>query len=476
MSSINVAFSYFDKTNLFDPAEINDSNQAILIENIFGKLLYFDDKGNYIPDIPNRFYINDSELHFVFDGNSKTNLGRPITPRDFEYSFKRSMILSKNTHANLKEFICDGEELNSLEDKCEGLVSTADKLILKVKNKAYIPFLLQVLASVDFVALHSESYEHKYPFKIISVSETTGPYYIEKYDTQGRTIQMVLKSNRYNKFISKDSLDTVHLIDLGNFKLDQLIQNEEIDVIPTNISVSEKTIEKFAKNWNLYQTNAILTGYLRVSKTALSKFSTSELFYVADKIKKKMFEKFPLPIGAKETYQYFQESGVQNVNKLDLEKYKLSRSKVVKPKNKIEFLAYEGLRSKFEIFSEIEEINLNWIDYSPISSDESIWGDMHLLYVDSSFNEDLTLTTYNFSVGTFDYSKDKAYEWRKNYMNKENFFDRIRMVNDLQMEMLEKGKVIPLFVAPYSVLTKKGLAADINKLVASTYFWQIRIE
>jgi hypothetical protein len=476
MEKLKIAFSYMEYNNLFDPSEVNDANQAILIENIFGKLIYFNEKGEYIPDLSSRYYIENDELRFEFDGKSKTSKGKVIKPSDFERSFKRSMILSKNTHANLKEYICYEDNLKNLDDKCSGIYSTENELVFKLKNKSYLPLVLQVLASVDFVLLPPNIYEESYPFKIKinELDDTSGPYFISHFENNNQKISITLQSNKSNRFIDDSSFEKIELIDIADQSLEDFIFNNKINAIPTNISVSQSLYEKIKNKWNIDFTNPILTGYLRVSNEALKKFSLSEIFYLAEKIKSKMFEKYPLPIGANETYQYFQESGAENIDTNGLENYKNLRKKIKKPEKQAIFLAYDDLRSRFEIFEEIPDLSIKWINYSPITKDETKWGDMHLLYVDSAFHEDITLINYDFSSGTFDYSDKKAKMWRKRFIEMASFEERKKMVNELQFEMLKKGKVIPLFVSPYSILATKNIKININKHLASTYFWNFK--
>lgn len=129
---LRVAFPYNRPATAYEPTKIHLAPEYIFLENVFSPLVELSkENGTPIAGVAKSFEWKDGELHLTLRDNFKTVDGIEITAKDVEFSLKRLLLLSENTHGNFKGLICPNESLESIEDHCSGIATEGNTVILK---------------------------------------------------------------------------------------------------------------------------------------------------------------------------------------------------------------------------------------------------------------------------------------------------------------------------------------------------------
>ena len=92
-------------------------------------------------------------------------------------SFKRLMILSRNTHGDFKSLVCPEVELKSVFDDCPRMEIEGNTLILTPRYRSDL--LVGMLSAIDFAIIPRKSFDPE-SLKITDYRNTSGPYYVDQ--------------------------------------------------------------------------------------------------------------------------------------------------------------------------------------------------------------------------------------------------------------------------------------------------------
>jgi len=204
---LKVAFPYAKPARFYEPTRIHLSPEYSFLENTYSTLVELSPEDASVQKgvAESWEWIND-ELVFTIRKDLKTIDGLPITAQDAEFSLKRLLVKTQNTHGNLKDLVCGAASIKSIDVVCEGLRSSENKLFLKVSGKSI--FILPMLSGIDFAIIPKSSVALK-TLDIIDYRNTSGPYYVEKDSEEGK-IQLVANQNHYH--YSKDIPQKIKLV------------------------------------------------------------------------------------------------------------------------------------------------------------------------------------------------------------------------------------------------------------------------
>ena len=308
--TLRVAFPYKKKATEYDPIKIQLAPDYIFLENIFSTLIELSkDKGAPTSSIAKSFSWIGNELHFEIRDDLYTIDGYKITAKDVEFSLKRLLILSKNTHGNLKDLICPQGPLKAISESCRGIAIDGNKIILKPNVKT--PFLLKMLASIDFAILPIPSVDLE-TLKIKDYRNTSGPYYVEADDGNGN---ILLAANKNHFHFNKSIPQKIQMIPSGMSGVpDSLAQFKanKVDFITTIDRASFEEVIQFSKvnsQSKLHQTLDIKTYVAVYTEKGMKRFSTEERLGIGKKLKRIFLQDYKAISAYKPTDQFFPAHG-----------------------------------------------------------------------------------------------------------------------------------------------------------------------
>lgn len=454
-----------------DPAEVQSANQGILVDNLFSRLVEYDNSGQIQAGVASKFYWEGNSLVFEFGTKARTLSGHNIDADDAATSLRRLLKLDSNTHINLKLFLCDINSIEEVFRDCDAIKVKNNKLLLTPNNPKFKPFLLKALTSIDFGIIPVQQIDKK-TLAILDLKETSGAYYLDYQDDQ----KWILKTNiHYN--IKKTTPKEIVLVNLaGNDIWDHFVENK-IDVVTTLNTVDTDILKriKTIPNLSISETMDIRLFFIKFSPKAIRDFTSEQRLYLGERFRNVMKEKYKLPISNKPTNQFFLDLGYGHLSTEQEQKISSLRqnSKPGVFSRKPKFYLYKSLEKKFAPFKEIQEIDPQLTDLRPYMQKAEDRLDVYTGNTDTAYEESLAVLGYNFTQGTFGLNEAQATEWIEKYIDTDDEQKRFLMIQDLHYETLVNGITVPLFKAPYTAVARNHFKVNLSKIFASTQFWSI---
>ena len=332
---LRVAFPSDKPASDYEPTQIHFDSQYIFLENIFSPLVEFDKIGTLRGGVAEHADWVGNELRLTIRHGLKTENGTPITAADVIFSLKRLLVLSSNTHGNFKDLVCPGVQLKTVEDDCPDLKQDGDVVIIKAKKRE--PFLLPMLAAIDFAIIPRSSTDPN-TLKIINYKETSGPYYVANDDGHGH---IELKLNPYSYHAAKDIPQVVELVPemTAESSLNALL-NDEVDLITTVDAARAEKVLPFAEKhpeFRLHTTKDIRETFLLFTARGLKELSINERRFIANKIRQIFSEIYKNTPGYSPVDTFFPSFSDVGLNAREqAEINKLKQLKGAKPERPIE--------------------------------------------------------------------------------------------------------------------------------------------
>lgn len=488
-SELRVAFPYFYSANFYDPIRITLAPQYALLENLYSPLVELSPKGDLQGSIAEDFNWVENELQFKIRHNLKTVDGYIITAKDVEFSLKRLMVLTGNSHGNLKDILCPDVELKSINDNCPNLEVRSDYLIVLKPEKKDV-FLVKMLTAIDFAIIPEKCVDKK-TLKIIDYRNTSGPYYVEKDSDKG---DLVLAANKLHYHYSKKIPQIVKLVpspkENENSSLEDF-KNNKIDFITEADSIKSDKIIEYAQsdsNATLHATANIRMYVASFTQRGLKQLTDDQRFFLGNSLKQ-IYNNIFLSRGLyQESYQFFPtfgEGGISEENKTILsQKYKDALDKIKELPLDIPLrVGYIRMGDMQEIEKAFKEKYKNAKFFetkrsllSKLDLNDEQMPDLILSGPDTGFLEDIGLISYTLNMGILGLSKKEASDWLKDYMNNLDKTDRIKKLQQLHFESLIKPSIIPLMSAPYVALVRKSWKPKLPKYFANNSLWLLEKE
>ena len=481
--TLRVAFPYKRKVTEYEPTKIHLAPEYIFLENIFSPLIELSkDKGVPISAIAKSFYWVNNELHFEIRDDLYTVDGYKITAKDAEFSLKRVLILSKNTHGNLKDLICAGKTLKNISEPCHSMEVRGNKLILKPERQK--PFLLKMLAAIDFAIIPIPSMDSE-TLKIKDYKNTSGPYYVKEDDGEGNILLMANEGHfHFNKAIPRK----IKLVPSGMDGVPNSVtqfKEEKVDFITTIDRLSLEEIVKFSEKSSetkLHRTLNIRTYTVFYTPKGVRRLDAKKRLSIG-KTLKKIFREHYKPTSIYEpTDQFFPAHGdgglTEDLKKLSKEIYKKTEDIQDGSGVHLSILGFGSLKGFAPVIEKsLLKIKVTRDRNAPAFnkySKESEMPDMFLAATDVGFMEDIGLITYSINAGLFGFEKVEGQRWLKQYMEILDKEERLKKLRALHFKALSEGILIPLVSTPYVALIRKPWKMELSQIYGNSQLWFIK--
>lgn len=463
MENLKIGYAYFKSESELDPANIQTIYQSNLIENIYSRIIEYDNDGQIICSLCDKFWMDGKVLNIQFSNNIITKSGDIIGAEDAYISLKRLLDLNSNTHGNLLYFI-DG--INQITFK-------ENILKINLRKEHFSQFVIPLLTSMDYSIIPKNAISKDN--KIVNYQDTTGAYYIEKNSEKG---ELIFKSNHHNSKYSDEMFHTIAIVPTQNEEAIDKFERNFIDIIDiTNYPRSRIYSNFFKKHkdqFNFHKTIPINLFLLIISPDANRDFTREQLFYLLKKIENKYL--------SFETYGYKFERDVSflksiqltNKEKSELEELRDSKN-ITKSSRKLKLGVLNKSFTKVkDAFLDCPEIEVISFESDPSFLPLKERPDVVVQTTDSSFNEDFTLLSYNFSMNNFGYSQGDGDKWLNDYTNIPEKNLRLKKIHELELEILKKPSVFPIGFSPYFAISKKDIELNFSNLFPGSTWWKIR--
>jgi len=477
---LRVAWPTKAKASEFEPTRIYLAPEYIFLENVFSPLveLYSTD-GQTESGVADKFGVEDDDVVFHIRKGLKTVDGYEITAKDVEFSLKRLLVLSGNTHGNFKDLVCKDAVLKSVTDACPGIRVIGDEVRIHApKGKA---FLIPMLAAIDFAVIPIPSVDPK-TLAITDYRNTSGPYYVEKDFGGGR---MTLKKNPNHYHAGLSSPDVLELIPVDkegpNTSL-QAFDSGQVDAISTVDSIRPDDVIRFSRgreDSNLHLSMNIRCFLLVFTKRGLKEIPKNERYAIGERIRRAFVENFHKDDGFEPAHQFFPGFGEGALNKETLQKIDGHFSGTSQPD--VSNLRLSAVRVgdvntiQKIIKSELPDLKVeegkNIPDFSKYQSPDEE-PQMFINAPDVGFLEDIGLISYSLSAGYFGMNKNERAQWLAEYMAIPDKEHRIEKLVGLHKKILDEAVIVPLVVSPYVALARKPWNIGLSQLFANNPFWR----
>lgn len=456
------------KATIVDPAQIDNLDKAILCDNIYSRLVSFDD-GTAKSWLAESYFVDKNSIHLTL-GNNRTSSGLIITTADVEFSLKRLLVLDTNTHAKLDKFLSCSSKVSKITDKCESIQIIDNKrMILHSSSNNRANLLLHVLASTEY-GIVPLSAVNTATLKITDYGNTTGAFYLDS-----RNNQTILKKNSHFS-LANDFPDSIIIKELPNSQsVTEALLHGGIDIATTASNTSEAdafSLEASGK-FNVFYTNQIKLFMVAFGKKFIESSSVGQRKHLTAEVRKVLLKQYPLSSGTEATDQFLSKTGDGRLS--DAQKFKLDQ---IAPENfskdtKIDFISYKGLEASTSDLETISHLNVHYSSDFPPEHPFENRPDSYFMSGDISFNVNYSLLSYYMTNQITAVEKEYAQSYLEKFLDAANESERLTLVNEFHFTILNRGLIGPLFVAPYTVVTRKPFSSHQTKLSASTKLWKI---
>ena len=476
---LRVAFPNSQQALSYDPARIFLGPEYIFLENIYSPLIYMSHDGILQPGLAKSFEWNGDEATLLMRDDIKTISGKKITADDAEFSLKRLMVLSQNTHGNLQQLLCEGKALKTVNDPCSGIRVDQNKLILTTTYPKH--FLFSMLSAIDFAVISRSSVDPK-TLQIKEMKETSGPYYVERDDSKG---QIVLKANPYHFNYHPKAPQTISFVpskqavdDFSRSRVDYITSIDQMNAS----SVIEQMKSQKKRLFNLHKTLDIRVFILNFTKKGLRRFDRSERLQVAKTIRS-IFRTWVAEQtayqNAEQFFPVFSEGGIDEQRIASLQKEINSQESLQKIKKSLLWLVRVDVEQVKPLLEKVSGLQVKAHDRVPsllknVSEEEM--PDFYISGSDTGFTEDISLISYYLSTEALISDRREGDRWLRAYMAEEEKEVRLSYLRDMHFKALDNLQIIPMAAAPYVAVADCHWQHNLSKFYANNPLWVLRYQ
>lgn len=479
--TLRVAFPYGEAARFYEPTRIHLAPEYIFLENTFSPLVELSPQdGTIQKGIAEKWEWHGNELRFTIRSGLKTIDGVEITAKDAEFSLKRLLVRTGNTHGNFKDLVCGAAEIKSIENRCDGIRVEGNQLILKISGRS--AFVLPMLSGIDFAIIPKSSVDAR-TLDIIDYRNTSGPYYVSQ-DSEVGEIELALNHNHYHA-----SQNIPQLIKLVPTKPTdktaslELFKDDRVDLITTIDAARPEQVFRLSQELGgttLHTTANIRTFGLFFTDRGMKEFTLEQRLALGRKVKESLAPHFLNLPGYENADQFFPIHGdgaieTEEAKKLGERKPTIDTSL---PKEFLISIVRSGDVSTYQAlikgtlpFAQVVEGKT-----APVFEKYQRPVDEPHAYIagpDTGFNEDISLISYSLTVGFFGLAADQRQKWLADYMSMPEKSDRLQMLRSLHKSALTDVLFVPLFSSPYTALARSSWKINLSKILANNQLWLI---
>ncbi len=480
---LRVAFPLNKKVTDYEPTNITIAAEYIFLENVFSPLVQLNESGAIVPGVAKTIKWDEDKLILSIREDLKTKSGQPITMDDVLFSLKRLLVLTGNTHGNFKDLVCEGINLESVEQDCPGVSVSLNKNAIILNAGAKKTFLLPMLAAIDFAIIPRKSVNAK-TLAIEDYSETSGVYFVEKDNGDGN---IQLKINPYHFLYSKNIAQTIDLIPYtaksGLSSLEALAQ-DKIDLVTTvDVKKADEQIPFMQKHseFENHLTQKIRLHLLVFTEKGIKNLNTDERVYISQKVRSAFREIYGNSPGFESRSEFFPslgEGGLTRSQKDIVDVF--NKQPGVKPLKsfKLGLMKRGGIEPWSGPLSKIlPDAQTYFEDNVPDLKKNLKYDDYPEAFIvstDTGFMEDISLISYSLNAGFLGLTKADRDIWISKYMATLDKYTRLEKLKELHYNALTTPWIVPLVASPYSATVRKPWKIKLSDLYANNPLWQIQ--
>lgn len=479
-SVLKISFTSFQsaKETKVDPARVDTLTQANLIRNLYGRLVEYDPDGSLVPSVAKAFTWKGKSVYFQFRTDFQTLDGHLITAEDAAFSLKRVLFKGKNTHGDLKNFLCPGSDISNMNDPCEGIRVEGDQLVLTAADDSKKTFLVPLLASTDFSVVPKIAFDQNDPqLPIIDYRNTSGAYYLSVDSPTGaHELRANPLYHRHNSRTPK----VVQIVPSYGEKAEELFRSGQVDMITTVSFVHKDKIEKLAKDFpeiDTHQTQNIALRAVTYTKRGLKELNSEQRLYIGREVRARFRKALSLEY-LESTQEFFPVFGEGSLDEAQKKELAARFDSIKKPafKAKVEMAVPPGEKAKYQAGFDIPELSFMETAQAPWTLPEEKQPHFYVSFVDSAFFEDISLISYNIDLGTFGLDRETGAQWLSDYMATEKKENRLVKLRKLHLDFLLRGNLVPIGTGPYTAAARPPWKIGFSKFYAGSPLWLIQAE
>ena len=176
-----------------DPGLATDTTSSSILLNLMDPLVLLDESLEPQPSLAESWDVNGTTVTFHLRSDGRWTNGDPVTARDFEYAWKRTISPELAADYAYQFFgIVGAEDYNTCERNCDAMreqvgVTAVDDRTLRVELTSPQPWFIQQVAHTSFLAVHRGTVEQfgnswTEPRNIV----TNGPFRLERWAHNSR--------------------------------------------------------------------------------------------------------------------------------------------------------------------------------------------------------------------------------------------------------------------------------------------------
>lgn len=458
-----------------DPTDVVDSQQFNLLRSIYSTLVYFDTNGRIRTGAAEKFEVSNNTIRFYIRKNFRTSTGDLITAKDVYLSFKRLLLLNKNTHGKLTDFInCDLVQ-KSMTSECDGIRFEGDIFEIDLKEAKFIPYFLPILANPDFSILPEKAVDYAGNLKILNYNNTSGPYYLDSFNKD----KTIFRVNKEHYLIDERNPETIELVPEGDSRIDRF-KNGEFDVILTYQALYLRDIELLGdlSNYNVHKTMPIKLFKVNFTPNGRNKLSREERLSIGAQLRKAFYTSFPGHRDFKPTDDYFSVVGegalLPDQQQKVTEAFKVFEKTLLNREVTADISVTWAEKAKSIVekipnckFVELFRKKGILIEPSP---------DAFVIDTDAGGFDNISLLSYMQSFGGLGMTETEFSKWLSDYVDTTDTTARLKKFRDLHFSILYNAHVVPIGVEPYYGIARKPWKIEAYQMFAGSPFWTIKRE
>jgi oligopeptide transport system substrate-binding protein len=247
-----------------DPTLNNYSLSSTVLQNLFRGLYKIDANGKPVLALAKSLKIDKSGTIYTFTlkDNLKWNDGKPLTAKDFEYSWKR-VLNPKVASATSFQLWCikNGRAYNEGKGKAEDVGITAvNNNTLKVTLQNPTPWFISLLCTTAFYPVRQDVVEAGKWTTSADTYKCTGPFMISKIVSKQK---IVMVKNPYYVDAAKVKLKSLELVfmDASETELAAYINND----IQVSTNVNANGVNKYKSTTEFHSSKKIGVNYYDIN-------------------------------------------------------------------------------------------------------------------------------------------------------------------------------------------------------------------
>lgn len=451
---LKVFFSSTGTVAGYDPADVRNSREYFLLENLYSPLLEYSASSNLISGAAASFEWSGGEARFRMRPGLKTAGGTPISARDAEVSLKRLFIKGGEKYAVLRDLLCGPRPLKGLDDPCPGLEASGDGSVLIMRPGSRRTFLFRFLANITYAVIPAGSIDGS-SLEIRDYRETSGPYYVHS-DNGGGDIELRANPGHYR--YSPDLPQKVRLVPLEghprNREVLELLRSGRADYLTNGIVLSPADKAAFVSEnpgYSVQLSQPTRMVFVVFTERGLRRLTAEERFFIA----KKLRAHYAAKGGMVETpSQIFRMEGG------------LSRERLAEIRAKLEAPGPGVIRKSvaadrlYNYFAKDEKEISEWMpgivyaDIVKYRTGKSPEADFYILGSEIGFQDDVGLMAHYLESDFFGMTPGSKREWFAAYLAAPGKPERMEMLRELHYRTLAGAVALPLGLQPYASVAR----------------------